>query len=113
MSSRSWQLRVEDILTAISTIQHRTHGLTFDAFQSDAMLVESVLYNFIVIGEAAASIPAEIQVRHPEVPWRLMSDLRNIMTHEYFRVNLNIVWGTIQSNLPPLVEPLKSLLSGK
>jgi uncharacterized protein with HEPN domain len=77
------------------------------------MLVESVLYKYIVIGEAAANIPGEIQVRVPEVPWRLMSDMRNIMAHEYFRVNLNIVWGTIQNNLPPLVEPLRNLLTSE
>lgn len=109
MSSRSWQLRVQDILNAIFSIQQRTNGLTFEAFQSDEMLVESVLYKFIVIGEAAANIPTEIQVRNPEVPWRLMSDMRNIMAHEYFRVNLNIVWGTIQNNFPQLVEPLINL----
>lgn len=110
VSSRRWQLRVEDILQAISAIQQRTNGLTFAAFQNNDMLVESVLYKFIVIGEASANIPEEIQSHHPEVPWRLMSDMRNIMAHEYFRVNLTIVWGTIQNNLPLLVEPLQRLL---
>ncbi len=113
MSSRSWQLRVQDILNAIFIIQQRTDGLTFEEFRANEMLVESVLYKYIVIGEAAANIPAEIQSRNPEVPWRLMSDMRNIMAHEYFRVNLNIVWGTIQNNLPLLVEPLRNLLTSE
>jgi len=113
VSSRSWQLRVQDILNAISTIQQRTDGLTFEEFRANEMLVESILYRYIVIGEAAANIPAEIQMRSPEVPWRLMSDMRNIMAHEYFQVNLQIVWGTIQHNLPPLVEPLRNLLTSE
>ena len=113
MSSRSWQLRVQDILNAISTIQQRTDGLTFEEFRANEMLVESVLYQYIVLGEAAANIPVEIQFRRPDVPWRLMNDMRNIMAHEYFRVNLNIVWGTIQNNLPPLVEPLRDLLTNE
>jgi len=77
------------------------------------MLVESVLYKYIVIGEAAANIPAEIQLRVPQVQWRLMSDMRNIMAHEYFHVNLKIVLGTIQNNLPPVVEPLINLLTSE
>lgn len=113
MSSRSWRLRVQDILNAISTIQKRTDGLTFEEFRANEMLVESVLYNYIVIGEAAANIPVEIQMRVPRVPWRLMSDMRNIMAHEYFQVNLKIIWGTIQNNLPLLVEPLTNLLTGE
>ncbi|MFP4122848.1 HepT-like ribonuclease domain-containing protein [Coleofasciculus sp.] len=113
MSSRRWQLRVEDILQAISAIQQRTNGLTFAAFQRNDMLVESVLYKFIVIGEASANIPEGIQSRHPEVPWRLMSDMRNIIAHEYFRVNLTIVWGTLQNNLPLLIEPLQRLLASE
>lgn len=113
MSSRSWQLRVQDILNAISTIQQRTDGLTVEEFSANEMLVESVLYKYIVIGEAAANIPAEIQIRAPQVQWRLMSDMRNIMAHEYFQVNLNIVWGTIQNNLPQVVEPLRNLLTSE
>jgi uncharacterized protein with HEPN domain len=77
------------------------------------MLVESVLYKYIVIGEAAANIPVEIQLRVPQVQWRLMSDMRNIMAHEYFHVNLKIVLGTIQNNLPPVVEPLINLLTSE
>jgi len=113
VSSRRWQLRVEDILQAISAIQQRTNGLTFAEFQTNDMLVESVLYKFIIIGEASANIPEEIQSLHPEVPWRLMSDMRNIIAHEYFRVNLTIVWGTIQNNLPLLIEPLQRLLTSE
>jgi uncharacterized protein with HEPN domain len=53
--------------------------------------------------------PVETQILAPDIPWRLMSDMRNIMAHEYFRVNLRLTWATIQSNLPPLVEPLQEL----
>lgn len=87
--------------------------LTFTEFQTNDMLVESVLYKFIVIGEASANIPDEIQSHHPEVSWRLMSDRRNIMAHEYFRANRTIVLGTIQNNLPLLVKPLQRLLASE
>ena len=74
------------------------------------MVVQAVLYNLIVIGEAAANIPTDIQERLPELPWRLMSDMRNIIAHEYFQVDREIVWDTVQNNLPRLIEPLQKLL---
>jgi uncharacterized protein with HEPN domain len=113
VSSRSWQLRVQDILNAIFSIQQRTTGITLEEFAADEMLFESILYKFIVIGEAARNVPPEIQARAPEIPWRLMSDMRNVITHQYFRVKLRIVWDGIQNELPPLVEPLQNLLKSE
>lgn len=110
MSSRSWQLRVRDILNAIASIQAATSNMTFEEFAANQTLVKAVLYDFIVIGEAAVSIPVEIQASFLQIPWRLMTDMRNIMAHEYFRVNLRIAWSTIQNNLPPLVPQLRAML---
>jgi uncharacterized protein with HEPN domain len=70
-----------------------------------------VLYDLIIIGEASINIPADVQALAPELPWRLMSDMRNIMAHEYFQVNLRITWSTIQNNLSPLIRPLQQLQS--
>ena len=110
MSFRSWSLRVQDILNAIDSIQKCTVDITFTQFSANSILVKSVLYDFIVIGEAAVNIPEEIKIRTPEIPWRFMSDMRNIMAHEYFRVEPEIVWDTVHNNLPGLIEPLQTLL---
>jgi uncharacterized protein with HEPN domain len=109
MSSRSAQARIQDILNAIDSIQMRTSGMSFDEFNQNETVVKAVLYDLIIIGEAAINIPANIQNLIPEIPWRLMSDMRNIMAHEYFQVNLQVTWSTIQNNLPPLVHPLQKL----
>lgn len=111
MSSREWQLRVNDIVAAITPIQDRTAGLTFEDFCENKMLVESVLYQYVVIGEAARNVPPEIQARATEIPWRLMGDMRNVVAHEYFQVQLQTVWNGVQNELPGLLEPLKRLLS--
>jgi len=66
VSSRGWQLRVQDILQAISSIQQRTAGITFEEFAADEMLFDSILYKFVVIGEAARNVPPEIQSLTPE-----------------------------------------------
>ncbi len=85
--------------------------MDFESFANQATLVKAVLYDFIVIGEAAANIPDDIQDRHPEIPWRLMKDMRNVAAHEYFQVDVPTLWRTAQQSLPPLVEPLQQLLS--
>ena len=110
MSSRGWSLRVQDILSAINSIQQCTNGMTREDFEADETLIQAVLYNLIVIGEAATNIPTAIQELHPEIPWRLMSNMRNLIAHEYFRVDREIVWDTVQNNLPRLIEPLQRLL---
>ncbi|WP_110984990.1 HepT-like ribonuclease domain-containing protein [Acaryochloris thomasi] len=111
MSSRSWSLRVQDILNAIDRIQKSTSSMTFSEFSDNKTLMKAVLYDFIVIGEAALNIPGEVKAQNPAIPWRIMSDMRNVMAHEYFRVEPEIVWDTIHSNLPGLVKPLQQLLS--
>jgi uncharacterized protein with HEPN domain len=109
MSSRSDQERIQDILNAIDSIQMRTSSMSFDEFSQNETVVKAVLYDLIIIGEAAMNIPANVQNLIPELPWRLMSDMRNIMAHEYFQVNLRVTWSTIQNNLPPLIHPLQEL----
>lgn len=106
---RDWRLRVRDMLQAAQDIADFTEGLTFEDFQNNKMLVQSVLYNFVIIGEAAANIPQEIQEQYPEIPWRIMTDMRNVMAHEYFQVNLAVVWQTLQRSLPPVVSQLENL----
>ena len=84
--------------------------MTFEEFSKNKMLVQSVLYNFVIIGEASSNIPEEIQSLDPTIPWRKMSDMRNVMAHEYFQVNLSIVWQTIYRNLLPILPKLEKLI---
>jgi uncharacterized protein with HEPN domain len=110
LSSRGWTLRVRDILKAIDSIQRCNTNMTRADFEANETAIKAVLYDLIVIGEAAVNIPTEIQKRIPELPWRLMGDMRNLIAHEYFRVDPEIVWDTVQNNLPGLIEPLQKLL---
>jgi uncharacterized protein with HEPN domain len=109
MSFRSAKERIQDILNAIDSIQTRTTDMSFQEFSQNETILKAVLYDLIIIGEAATNIPAEVQALVPELPWRLMSDMRNVMAHEYFQVNLRITWSTIQNNLPPLINSLQEL----
>ncbi|MBC7971590.1 MAG: DUF86 domain-containing protein [Verrucomicrobia bacterium] len=113
MCSRDWRLRIQDILNAIDSIQQRTAKMTLEEFESNETIAKAVLFDFIVIGEASRHIPAAIQSRYAQIPWRLMNDMRNVLAHEYFRVNLILAWRTIQNNLPPLKIPLQQLFAAE
>ena len=110
MPSRSWQNRIRDILEAIAEIDCFTSGMTFEQFQADPKTVRAVLYDLAIIGEAIRSVPIEIEMQHPDIPWNEARGIRNIVLHEYFRVNLAIVWQTIQMDLPQLAMSLQQLL---
>jgi len=113
MSPRRWTDRVQDSLEAMAEIQSFTQDMDFGTFEIDAKTIKAVLLDFIIIGEAVHSIPDDVRAAHPEVPWHLMRAMRNRLVHVYFSVDPNIVWDTIQNDLPPLVEPLKRLLDAE
>ena len=110
MSPRDWQVRIEDILDAISAIQQYTAGMTFEDFAADNKTVDAVLHNIVVIGEAARSVPQEVVERRPDVPWDKMKAIRNVVVHVYFGIRKKILWDTVQVNLPPLAPLLRRLL---
>jgi uncharacterized protein with HEPN domain len=110
VSSRSWRDCIQDILDAVAEIQAFTSGLNFEQFRSDLKTVRAVEMNFIVIGEAASAVPEEVQEQYPAVPWHLMRGMRNRLVHAYFAVDEQIMWDTVQTNLPQLVVALGSLM---
>ncbi len=110
MSPRDWAFRVQDILDGIAKIQRFTSDVDFETFENDEELLDAVVHNLTVIGEAANHIPAEITARNPEIPWRQMVDLRNFSVHAYWNLRPSVIWDTIQNDLPPLVEPLRKFL---
>lgn len=110
MSSRNWKRRIKDIHSSLQAIQKRTADLTEEQFCEDETRVKAVLYDFLIIGEAARVIPEEIQSKYPNIPWRLMIDMRNVVSHEYFQVQINMVWRTIVNDLPTLNQQIIELI---
>ena len=111
MSRREWKFLVTDILDAIARIQSYVAGMTSSQFASDNRTIDAVVRNFIVIGEAAGQIPEQVSEQHPEIPWRVMRDMRNFAVHHYWGVETEVVWQTIQRDLPPLVPSLKAVIA--
>jgi len=107
---RNWELRITDIIEAIETVLEYTAGMTYEQFLSDRRTIDAVIRNFITIGEAASHLPDDLIKIQPDIPWREMRDMRNIVVHEYFGVDNRVVWETLQKNLPPLLLPLRKLI---
>ena len=84
-------------------------GMTFETFGSDQRTIDAVVRNLTVIGEAAGHVPEDIRAANPDVPWRLMARMRNVVVHEYFGVDTSILWETIQQDLPTIVAPLNAI----
>lgn len=110
MSKRELELYLQDILDSIGKIEKYARGLSYVEFSKDEKTIDAVVRNFEVIGEAARHVPKEIVNKYPDIPWGKMSGMRNKVLHEYFGVDLEILWQTIQEDLPGLKEQIKSLL---
>lgn len=106
MPFRSWQFRIDDIIEAINKVERYTHGIDFATWQKDEKTVDAVIRNLEVIGEAASQLPTEIQEQYRDVPWGMMKGIRNILAHEYFGIDLEIVWKTVKEDLPNLKKRL-------
>ena len=82
-------------------------GLTRESFAQDTMRIDAVVRNLEIIGEAAKMIPESIRVEYPNIEWRKIAGLRDILAHHYFEVDLDIVWDVVQNKLPELERDLR------
>ncbi len=107
---RDPKIYIHDIVTAIEKIQRYTSKMTFEAFEEDEKTIDAVLRNFEVIGEACRHVPDELKSKFSEIPWNEMKSMRNFLIHEYFGIGLDIIWKTIEEDLPRLQSQIQSIL---
>jgi len=110
MSSRQWAFRVQDILKAIEKIEHYVKGMTLTKFKQNELVIDAVVRNFEVIGEASKNIPLSVQRSYPDIPWKEMKGMRDVLIHQYFGVDVKVLWHATQNNLPVLRKHLETLL---
>lgn len=80
--------------------------MTFAEFEKNRMVLDAVIRNFEIIGEAGNHIPTSVQDRYPQIPWRQIISMRNSLIHEYFGADNSVIWDTIQLHLPNLKNQL-------
>jgi uncharacterized protein with HEPN domain len=101
--------RVEDVQKAIRDIEEFTAGGE-QTFYSDKMIQSAVIYQIQIIGEAVYKLSEEFKKKYMEIPWARIERTRHILVHDYFDVNLNIVWTIIQKDLPELKTSIAKII---
>lgn len=107
---RDFRLYLDDILDAVHQIRTYLSDVDEEAFARDRKTQDAVIRNLEIIGEAAGNLPEQFQMAAPEIDWRKMKGLRNILIHEYFGINLPIIWDVVQNKLGPLETVCRKLL---
>jgi uncharacterized protein with HEPN domain len=109
MSRRSSSLYLDDLIEAGKAIQYYVRDITFEEFTSDRMRQSAVIREFEVIGEAVGKLPDALKKSAPDVAWQDIKDFRNLLIHEYFGVDLAIIWHVVQNDLPSLIREVEKM----
>ena len=106
---RDPRVYLEDILQSITSIEEYTRDMSFEIFATDRRTQDAVVRNLEVIGEAAKRIPANMREANPEIAWRPAAAMRDFFIHDYPEVDVQAVWDTITTDLPPFKKGIERL----
>lgn len=106
--SRKPEDRIDDIIECCEKIGRYTTGMDQEAFEANDLVEDAVLRNMEIIGEAIKNLPEDIRSLLPDVDWKGLARVRDILSHSYFRVDPEIVWGVVQAEVPELLRGLKA-----
>lgn len=107
---RNISLYTEDILSSIKLTEQYLKNVELRRFLYDKKLQDAVTRRIEIIGEAMKAIPQNIKEKHPQIPWKEFSEIRNFLTHVYFGVNAKRLWYVIKKDLPELKKEIKRII---
>jgi len=110
MSKRTPKLLLEDIIESAEKILQYTKGISFEEFSKDNKTVDAVIRNFEIIGEASNLLPDEIKDKYSEIDWHRIRGFRNRIVHDYFGVDLQIIWKIIFDQIPGLITEISKII---
>ena len=110
MKSREFFDYLRDIIDAVDKIEKFTEGIDSEGFYADDKTSYAVIRALEIIGEATKKVPQNIKEGYPKVPWREMAGIRDKLIHDYFGVNLEVIWRTVQEDLPTLKPRILQIL---
>ncbi len=106
-SNRAYLTHIRD---AIETIAEYLEGVTYEQFISKKMIIDAVVRELEIVGEASNNLSQEFREDHSDIQWRRMKDMRNFLIHEYFGVNTKVVWDTCKNDVPALKSFVEGVL---
>ena len=111
MKSRHYHQSLQDIIDAAEDIEKFMAGVSLERLTGDRKTLFAVAKALENIGEAVKQIPAAVRHKHPDVPWKDMAGMRDVLVHDYFGVDAAIVWKTVHEDLPPLKRRIADILA--
>lgn len=105
--SRNWRLYLDDIQQSCAKVQRFTATMTRAQFIDDERTYDAVVRNLEIIGEAAKHVPDEARLRMPDVEWRKVAGLRDMIAHAYFGIDADILWDVVRNKVPVLQQAVK------
>ena len=109
MSKRNDSILFNEILTSVVKIINYTDKLNYDYFSINELVIDAVIRNFQIIGEASRQLSEEFKKDNSNIEWRRIIGLRNIIIHEYFDIDIENIWEIIENDLPVLYKQLKQI----
>ncbi len=107
---RDYKIFIQDVLSAIDSINLFIEGMSFELFRDDDKTTSAVIRKFEIIGEAIKHIPNDIREQYPEIPWKDIVGMRDRLIHGYFGIDYKIVWDTINVDLKILKTNLSKVI---
>jgi uncharacterized protein with HEPN domain len=107
---RDYKVYLDDIIQAVAKIEQYTSALTQANFSKDEKTLDAVVRNLEIIGEAVKKLPEIIRSKHPNVDWKKIAGLRDILIHEYYGIDVEIIWDIIKNKLPVLAKQVQEML---
>ena len=111
--NRDYNLYLEDMLTSMLRIEEYIGEMGFREFKMNYLIVDAIVRYFEIIGEAAKNVPEEVKKMYPEIPWKKMYGLRNLIAHEYFGIDYEMIWEISKKNLPQNSIDLRKIIENE
>jgi uncharacterized protein with HEPN domain len=112
MSDRTDRELLDDIREAIQRIDSYLKGMSYDGFMRDDRTQDAVIRNIEIVGEATKGLSESVREQNPQIPWRRMAGMRDRLVHDYFGINLDIVWEVVATELPKVAAALDHGVTG-